>query len=168
VKGAQGPVSQLQLNYLISSRADNMTPMGGADAFMLSNETASAYMHTFKIAILDPSTDPEGWNFDKWRTDFSNRLHLVPLFRWKHAPSPLRLNHPMWVDDPEFNLNHYLRRVACPLPGDHKALKASSPGVTAIRRSGGRQKNVPKRMRPTSLSFYSMMWASPRLAALAA
>jgi diacylglycerol O-acyltransferase len=99
-----------------------MIRMGGADAFMLSNETPSAYMHTFKIAILDPSTDPEGWNFDKWRKDFSDRLHLVPPFRWKHAPSPLGLNHPMWVDDPEFSLDHHVRRVSCPAPGDHKSL----------------------------------------------
>ena len=32
-----------------------MIRMGGADAMMLSNETPSAYMHTFKVAILDLS-----------------------------------------------------------------------------------------------------------------
>jgi diacylglycerol O-acyltransferase len=96
--------------------------MGGADAFMLSSETPSAYMHTFKVAILDPSTDPEGWNFEKFQQDFSDRLHLIPYFRWKYAPSPLGLNHPMWVDDPNFNLHYHFRRVACPMPGDHRAL----------------------------------------------
>ena len=34
-----------------------MRRMGGADAFMLAMETPRAYMHTFKVAILDPSTD---------------------------------------------------------------------------------------------------------------
>ena len=99
-----------------------MIRMGGADAFMLSMETHRAYMHTFKVAILDPSTDPEGWNYDKWVSDFAARLHLIPWFRWKYAPSPLGLNHPMWVDDPDFNLNYHVRRVACPPPGDHRAL----------------------------------------------
>jgi diacylglycerol O-acyltransferase len=99
-----------------------MIRMGGVDAFMLNMETPSAYMHTFKVAILDPSTDPEGWKFDKWRKDFADRLHLVPFFRLKYAAAPLGLNHPMWVDDPDFNLDYHVRRVACPAPGDHRAL----------------------------------------------
>ena len=28
----------------------------------------------------------------------------------------------MWLDDPAFNLNYHVRRVACPAPGDHRAL----------------------------------------------
>jgi diacylglycerol O-acyltransferase len=96
--------------------------MGGADAFMLSNETPRAYMHTFKVAILDPSTDPEGWSFEKCYEEFAARIHLIPYFRWRYAPSPLGINHPIWVDDPDFNLHYHLRRVSCPAPGDHKAL----------------------------------------------
>ena len=99
-----------------------MLRMGGADAFMLSNETPNAYMHTFKVAILDPSTDPDGWSFEKCYQDVADRIHLIPYFRWKYAPSPLGINHPMWVDDPDFNLHYHVRRVACPAPGDHKAL----------------------------------------------
>ena len=63
-----------------------MIRMGGTDAMMLSNETPRAYMHTFKIAILDPSTDPEGWSFEKYYEDFASRMYLVPMFRWKLAP----------------------------------------------------------------------------------
>lgn len=99
-----------------------MIRMGGADAMMLSNETSSAYMHTFKVSILDPSSDPEGWSFQKYYDDFASRMHLVPIFRWKYAPSPLGINHPMWVDDPDFNLAYHVRRVGCPAPGDHRAL----------------------------------------------
>ena len=91
-----------------------MIRMGGTDAMMLSSETPSAYMHTFKVAILDPSTDPEGWSFKKYHDDFAGRIHLVPMFRWKLAPTPLGINHPMWVDDPNFNLDYHVRRVACP------------------------------------------------------
>ena len=99
-----------------------MIRMGGSDAMMLSSETPRAYMHTFKVAILDPSTDPEGWSFEKFRDDFASRMHLVPMFRWKYAPAPLGVNHPMWVEDPDFNLDYHVRRVGCPAPGDHKAL----------------------------------------------
>lgn len=99
-----------------------MRRMGGADAFMLAMETPKAYMHTFKVGILDPSTDPEGWSYSKFRQDFEKRLHLAPYLRWKCAPAPLALNHPLWIEDPDFNLDFHLRRIACPTPGDHKTL----------------------------------------------
>ena len=99
-----------------------MIRMGGADALMLFNETPRAYMHTFKVAILDPSTDPEGWSFEKYYQDVCDRIHLVPSFRWKYAPSPFGFSHPMWVDDPDFNPAYHVRRVSCPAPGDHRAL----------------------------------------------
>ena len=99
-----------------------MHRMSGIDAFLLGMETSRAYMHTYKIAILDPSTDPDGWSFEKYYRDCARRMHRVPLFRWKCAPDPLRLNHPLWVEDPDFDLAYHVRRVACPPPGDHRAL----------------------------------------------
>ncbi len=99
-----------------------MQRMGGADAFMLAMETPRAYMHTFKVAIMDPSTDPEEWSFEKFRDDFAKRIHLIPYMRWKYANAPLGLNHPLWIEDEDFNLDYHLRHVALPAPRDHKAL----------------------------------------------
>jgi WS/DGAT/MGAT family acyltransferase len=99
-----------------------MKMMGGLDAMFLASETPRAYMHTFKIAILDPSTQPGGWDFQRYRERLQSRLHRIPLFRWRYLPAPLGIGHPMWVEDPEFHLDYHLRRVACPAPGDHRAL----------------------------------------------
>jgi WS/DGAT/MGAT family acyltransferase len=96
--------------------------MGGADAFMLAMETPRAYMHTFKVAILDPTTDPEGWSYEKFHRNFEERVHLVPYLRWKYAKTPLGINLPLWIEDEDFNLDFHIRRVALPDPGDHKAL----------------------------------------------
>lgn len=96
--------------------------MGGADAFFMGLETSRAYMHTFKIGILDPSEHPEHWSFDIYRERVRRRLHRVPVFRWRYMPSPLGLGHPLWVEDPDFNLDYHLRHVACPAPGDQRAL----------------------------------------------
>ena len=60
---------------------------------MLVMESPTCYMHTFKVAILDPSTDPEGWDFKRWREDIEKRLHLIPQFRWKYASAPFGINH---------------------------------------------------------------------------
>ncbi len=99
-----------------------MRRMGGADAFFLGLETPRAYMHTFKIAILDPGDHPEAWCFKVYRERVRRRLHRIPAFRWRYLPSPLGLGYPLWVDDPDFNLDYHLRRVACPAPGDQRAL----------------------------------------------
>lgn len=99
-----------------------MKRLNGVDALMLGMETSKAYMHTFKVAIIDPSTDPDGWSFEKFSTEAERRLHLLPLLRWKYLDSPLGLNHPYWVEDPDFQLEYHVRRVACPPPADHKAL----------------------------------------------
>ena len=81
-----------------------MKRLNGADAFMLGMETSKAYMHTFKVAIIDPSTDPNGWSFDKFYAEAASRMHVLPMLRWKYLASPLGLNHPYWVDDPDFDL----------------------------------------------------------------
>ncbi|HME72674.1 MAG TPA: wax ester/triacylglycerol synthase family O-acyltransferase [Myxococcota bacterium] len=99
-----------------------MRRLGGADALLLYLETPRAYMHTLKIAILDPSEDPEGWSFERYRETFARRLHRAPPLRWKLAPTPLGLHHPLWIEDEDFNLDYHFRRVACPAPGDRRAL----------------------------------------------
>jgi diacylglycerol O-acyltransferase len=99
-----------------------MFRMNGADAFLLAAETPRSYQHTLKIGILDPSGEPGGWSFEQYRSAILPRLHVSPVFRWKLAPSPLGFNHPMWIDDPDFKIDHHLKHVACPAPGDQKAL----------------------------------------------
>lgn len=99
-----------------------MRRMSGSDAIMLGLETPSAYMHTFKIGILDPSEQPGGWSFDLYRDQVKKRLHRVPAFRWKYVRAPFGLGHPFWIEDPDFNLEYHIRRVACPAPGDQRAL----------------------------------------------
>ena len=99
-----------------------MRRMGGADAFMLAMETPRAYMHTFKVAILDPSSDPDGWCYDKFYQSFEDREHLLPYLRWKYAETPFGINHAIWIEDEDFNLDYHIRRVALPGAADHKAL----------------------------------------------
>ena len=46
-----------------------------------------------------------------------DRLHLVPRYRQRIQEVPLALGHPVWVDDPDFDLSYHLRRLALPSPG---------------------------------------------------
>ena len=54
-----------------------MLRMNGADAFILALETPRAYMHTFKIAILDPANEPEDWCIESYRSTVLSRLNIT-------------------------------------------------------------------------------------------
>ena len=99
-----------------------MRRMDGLSAFMLEQERTGAYMHTLKISILDASDIPDGWDIRRFRESLARRIHLLPMFRWKFLRVPLGLHHPVWVDDPDFDLDYHVRRIACPTPGDREAL----------------------------------------------
>ena len=94
-----------------------MERMGGGDALMLYLDRAEAYNHTIKLQIIDPAADPAGWSWTRFKAAWASRVGLVPRLRQRYLRVPFGLNHPVWVDDPAFDLDYHLRRVGCPAPG---------------------------------------------------
>ncbi|MBV8348195.1 MAG: wax ester/triacylglycerol synthase family O-acyltransferase [Mycolicibacterium sp.] len=94
-----------------------MRRLSASDALMLSADRGNAYNHTLKISILDPSTHPQGWSRARMRQLLGERIQLWPPFRQRYLPTPFAIHHPIWVDDPEFDLDAHVRYVACPAPG---------------------------------------------------
>ena len=115
------------------ARSRAMERMSGADALMIYLDRAEAYNHTIKLHILDPSEDPEGWSWQRFKRTMASRVGLVPRLRQRYLRVPLGINHPVWVDDPAFDIDYHLRRVGCPAPGtDGRAVRA---GLRAVRAS---------------------------------
>ncbi len=110
-----------------------MRRLNGVDALMLYLDGGSAYNHTLKISVLDPSTDPDGWSWPKARQMFEERAHLLPVFRLRYLPTPLGLHHPIWVEDPEFDLDAHVRRVVCPPRAGWRNSARSSSRSTPTR-----------------------------------
>ena len=97
-----------------------MERLSGLDASFLYLETPQMHMHVAMAALLDPSGMPGGYSFDRIQRLISNRVHRLPPFRRKLVRVPFDLDHPMWVEDPDFDIIHHVRRVACPAPGGRK------------------------------------------------
>jgi WS/DGAT/MGAT family acyltransferase len=96
--------------------------LSGLDASFLYFETPAHLMHVCGLLVLDPSTMPGGYRFDKLRETLRIRLHDNPAFRRKlHSPL-LNIDHPVWVDDDEFDIEHHVRRIAVPSPGGREEL----------------------------------------------
>src|SRR5260221_9647039 len=89
----------------------------GLDAGFLYRETPPLHMHTLKIAVLDPSTVPGGYSSPRVREERGRRLHLLPPFRRRLVEVPLQLHHPVWIEDPDLDLDRHIRRTVVPAPG---------------------------------------------------
>jgi WS/DGAT/MGAT family acyltransferase len=96
--------------------------MTGLDASFLYFETPTMHMHVCATIIFDPSTVEGGYSFEKVREFIEGRLHLVPPFRRRLVSVPFNLHHPVWVEDPDFDLDYHLRRIGVPSPGTQEQL----------------------------------------------
>lgn len=94
-----------------------MERLSGLDTAFLTFETASVHMHIAQTAIFDPSTMPGGYDFARIKHHIESRLHLVPPFRRRIVEVPFGLHHPLWVEDPDFDIDYHVRRVGVPAPG---------------------------------------------------
>ena len=99
-----------------------MQRLTGLDATFLYLETPTHHMHVAMTMVLDPSTMEGGYSFEKIRDYINRRIHLVPPFHRRLMSVPFNLAHPLWVDDPDFDIDNHIHRIACPAPGGRREL----------------------------------------------
>lgn len=108
-----------------------MEQLSGLDAAFLYVETPHMHMHVALCAVLDPSETPGGYRYDALEDLLRARLYALPPFRRRLLEDPLGLDHPYWVDDPDFDIIHHMRRVTCPAPGGARELGALVGRITS-------------------------------------
>ena len=100
-----------------------MRQLTSLDAQFLAMESSRIYGHVGGLAVYDPSTAPGGEVTIQDITSLvEQRLHLMPPFRWRLAEVPLGLDHPYWLEDPDFDLDFHVRETALAPPGDDRTL----------------------------------------------
>lgn len=99
-----------------------MERLTGLDASFLYLETPTQHMHVAMTAVLDPSEMPGGYAFEKIQALIASKVHELPPFRRRLVEIPFHLHHPLWVNDPDFDIIHHVRSVQCPAPGGAKEL----------------------------------------------
>ena len=99
-----------------------MRQLTSLDAQFLAIETARTYGHVGGLAIYDPSTAPGGEvTGEDVRRTVADRLHMLPPFSWRLVEVPLGLDHPYWIEDPDFDLDFHIRETGIAPPGtDHQ------------------------------------------------
>ncbi len=89
----------------------------GVDSYLWYNEAPTNHMHTLKVAVLDTAASPIAYSVENFTRMLAERLHLIPSFRWRLQETPFGLHHPVWVDDPQFDINSHVFRVTAEPPG---------------------------------------------------
>ena len=101
------------------------------DNSFLLLEKPNAYMHVAATQIFKTGplrTEGGGVDAARIRKLVAALLHRIPRYRQKLAWIPFE-NHPVWVDDENFNLDFHLRHTALPRPGTEEQLKRLSARV---------------------------------------
>ena len=96
--------------------------LSGLDAAFLALETAATHLHVGAVMVFAPGE--AGLDFEVLRQMVLDRLHLVPPFRRRAVRVPFGLHHPLWLEDPEFDIDYHLRRASLPGPGGLRELTA--------------------------------------------
>jgi WS/DGAT/MGAT family acyltransferase len=96
--------------------------MTGMDAAFLYAETATMHLQTLGVIVLDP---PKGKKIGLVEVAdvLSSRMHLLPVFRRRAISIPAGIDHPLWIEDPDFDLENHLHAVTVAPPGSHDELE---------------------------------------------
>jgi diacylglycerol O-acyltransferase / wax synthase len=95
-----------------------------ADAWYLYLEGPTVRMHVTALLLLDPSSAPGGFSFAKLRNFVSGRLDLMPALRRRLVEVPFSIDHPSWIEDPDFDLDRHLHHHLLSGTGSTKDLAA--------------------------------------------
>ena len=99
-----------------------MQRLSGLDASFLYLETAAQPLHVCSILDIDTSSMPGGYTFDRLRDALGLRIKAMPEFREKLADNRFNLDHPVWVEDKDFDVDRHLHRIGLPSPGGRNEL----------------------------------------------
>jgi WS/DGAT/MGAT family acyltransferase len=95
---------------------DRLSPQ---DASFLHIEDDVNHMHIGSVGIFEGPPPV----YDELKATVAGRLALVPRYRQKVVMVPLSLGRPVWVDDPNFNIEYHVRHTALPAPGGDEELR---------------------------------------------
>ncbi|MGH0034931.1 MAG: WS/DGAT/MGAT family O-acyltransferase [Myxococcota bacterium] len=105
-----------------------MKCLSGLDATFLYAETATTPMNVVATIVVEGRLE-----FDALLSRIEARLPCLPPFRRRLVEMPFSLGHPMWIEDPDFDVREHVVRATASPPGDARALARIVEGVARRR-----------------------------------
>lgn len=94
-----------------------MERLSGLDASFLYMETPQVQMNVAFVTVVDPSDMPGGYSFGRVMELVDEKVRRKAAFRRRLVEVPLELHHPLWIEDPSFDIIRHVHHVALPQPG---------------------------------------------------
>ncbi len=108
-----------------------MKQLSGLDASFLYLETGSQFGHVSGLGVFKRPDRP-GWSaYEAMGDKLTRRLGDLEPLRRRLVEVPFRLDHPFWIEDPDFDLEFHLRESAVPSPGTTDQLAALTARLIA-------------------------------------
>jgi len=85
-----------------------MQQLSGLDATFLYLESPQAPMHVGGVYIFAASSRAKRFNFQDFQAHIAAHLDVSRTFRQRLIWIPLNLDHPYWIQDPDFDLDAHL------------------------------------------------------------
>lgn len=109
-----------------------MKQLSARDAEYIDSDNEHANSNVTLVHIYDQTTAPGGLvRFKQILSHIESRLDRLPFLRRKVVRVPLNLDYPYWVEDDNFNLEHHVRHIALPKPGDWRQFCIQSARIHA-------------------------------------
>lgn len=100
-----------------------MRRLSGFDTAALALESESAPLHMMAVMVLDTSTVPGGYRYDRLRDFLAARIHVVPPLLQQLARVPAEVHRPVWVDVSELDWSYHLPRTIVTEPLDRERIE---------------------------------------------
>jgi WS/DGAT/MGAT family acyltransferase len=107
--------------------------LSAQDNSFLLMERPNVHMHVAATQIYEAGplcTAEGGIDFAAFRHSIESILHLIPRYRQVLKWIPFE-NHPVWVDDHNFDLDYHVRHTSLPRPGTDEQLKRLAARIMA-------------------------------------
>ena len=109
---------------LVGEQPYHYEPLSSRDAWFLYAERPETPLDIGTVYVFESrSSVPGGRGALGVEETVRERIHLVPRYRQRIHRVPFNLAHPVWVDDPHFDLGAHIRREVLPPPGDGATLR---------------------------------------------
>jgi diacylglycerol O-acyltransferase / wax synthase len=104
---------------LVSRDGSHIERASSGDLAYLAMDTGKVPQQFAAILILER---PDDFNLNYLQKLIGDRIRAVPRLRQRLIKVPPGCGRPVWVDDPDFQIDHHVRTLPCLAPGDERAL----------------------------------------------
>lgn len=98
-------------------KADLPRRLSFEDAAFVNFERPSMPMNVGSVAIFEGRVP-----FAGFQAHVERRIDEVPRYRQRLIPIPFGIAHPVWADDPAFDVRNHVKPLHLPPPGDDREL----------------------------------------------